>query len=277
MNETSGLHPGLRKHTARGRAIVCLMGIFALVCAFLVRGRVEGDLIPVLSMLPTSRVETVDVFGGSMTDGWLDPTRDSFVHRAFQWRSITTPTRYRYMNYAIPGYTALRFSQRYPGRFQRILFHQHPQVVVIAWGLENDMNSRHRDTVRVFGRAVKQEIAQSLRAHAVVLLVTPPVTKELDTVDHRRVYTYIHELFRVGASFHNPNVIDMNVYQQMQSYMKAHHQTYKQYYGNAWHPNRAGHILAGRILARDLQQHFGNGPIQWKPRHSSNQGPTTNL
>jgi len=208
--------------------------------------------------------ETVAVFGGSMTDGWLDPRNDSFVRRAFRQRSADTGTNYRYLNYAIPGYTAQRFNEIFPGKYEAILGTTKPEVVVIAWGLENDMNSRYRDSVNTFGSQVHQEIDQALSHHSVVLLVTPPVTQLLETKDRFEVNRYITELFKEGDSFHNMNVVNLDVYHQMQAYMRDHHQTYRLYYGNRWHPNEKGHELAGHILASDLNRTFGNSLIQWR-------------
>lgn len=213
--------------------------------------------------------ETVLVIGGSMAFGWKDPHNDSYLRRAFVIRSHDTKVDYHYVNHAIPGYTAQRLNQRYPGAYERWLQRNKPQVVVLSWGLENDMSSGHRDSIDTFDRCIKQEVAEALAAHSTVLMVTPPVTKELATTDHRKVQTYIHSEFEMGRSFHSNNVFEFDVYRQMQAYMKAHHQTYKRYYGNCWHPNQAGHELAGRLFADALRKRFGSGPIRYRVSHRS--------
>lgn len=208
--------------------------------------------------------ETVDVIGGSMAFGWKDPHNDSYTQRAFTYRSLHTRTHYRYINHALPGYTAQWLNEKYPGRYRSWLQHDRPQVVILTWGLENDMSSRHKDSLRTFQNQIRQEISTALHDHAVVLIVSPPITKLLATTDHRRVTDYIDSEFQVGQSFRNPNVVDIHLLEQMQEYMMAHHQTYRRYYGNAWHPNQAGHELAGRLLVDDLNKRFGSGPILFK-------------
>lgn len=191
-----------------------------------------------------------------MTVGWVAPHHDSFVRRAFRELSQRTPVQYVYYNYAIPGYTARRYARQFPGRFERIMQTTHPGVVVLAWGLENDIGSRkHRDTALQFGAALHTEIAQALNAHAVVVIVTPPVTKNLATTAWLQVQPYMSEEFSVGQSFHNRSVIEIPLYQLMDAYLLRHHQTYRPYEGNSWHPNRAGHILAGHLLANALLEH----------------------
>jgi hypothetical protein len=155
--------------------------------------------------------------------------------------------------------------KQHPGQFEAFMKKDKPQIVVFSWGLLNDISSRHKVSVDTFGNAVKKQIAEALAAHTVVLIVTPPVTEESATNDHIKIETYINKLFSVADSFRNPNVINIDVYHQMERYMNAHHQTYKAYYGNSWHPNRAGHILAGELLANDLIQKFGQGPIRHHP------------
>ncbi len=211
----------------------------------------------------TTRSETVCVVGGSMAYGWMDPHNDSYLRRGFAIRSRETGIHYNYINHAIPGFTAAHLNKVYPGAYQRWLIHDRPQVVVLSWGLENDMSSRYRDTIPTFDRSIHTEIAQALAAHAAVLIVTPPVTKLLETTDHRRVNQFIQAEFQVGDSFHNPNVTDINLYAQMQQYLVSHGETVRPYVGNSWHPNGAGHRLAGRLFAQDMMKDFGSGPIEY--------------
>lgn len=264
-----GPPPATNLHTVRNDCMTssgCTQGV---VASSTTRSRSSGRLRDLAGLTKGHPPETVDVFGGSMTYGWVDPANDSFVRRAMATFSADTSTVYYYHNYAIPGFTAQLYEKRWPGRYRRIIQRDRPQAVVLAWGLENDMSSRQHDSVRTFGAAMQREIAQALAAHAVVLLVTPPVTMELSTIDRHRVGQYIHEEFRVGASFHSPDVLNVNVYSQMMGYMHMHHQTYRKYYGNSWHPNRAGHILAGHLLSKDLSRHFGEAPIHWRSRQTT--------
>lgn len=206
-----------------------------------------------------------------MAYGWIDPHNDSYLRRAFASRSKQTHISYRYINHAIPGYTAKWMNQRDAGRYESCLNKDKPQVVVLSWGLENDLSSKHKDSVATFSLQIKKEIATALEHHCVVLIVSPPVTKLLATTDHHRVGQYIYKEFQVGQSFHSQNVVDIHLYQQMWTYMENHHQTYQQYYGNSWHPNRAGHILAGHLLATDLNKKYGSNPILFQSKKSAPQ------
>lgn len=211
-----------------------------------------------------ARTETVCVVGGSMAYGWKDPHNDSYLRRAFAIRSHETTTNYRYISHAIPGFTADHLNAVDPGAYQRWLLEDKPQVVVLSWGLENDMSSHYRDSIPAFQDAIHNEITEALNAHAAVLVVTPPVTELLATTDHRKVTGFIHAEFQSADSFHNPNVTTINVYGQMNHFLSSHHRTVKPYIGNRWHPNGAGHRLAGDLLAHDLNKRFGNGPILYK-------------
>lgn len=211
---------------------------------------------------------TVDAIGGSMAFGWKDPHNNSYLQRAFIIRSRHTHVHYKYINHGIPGFTAKWLNQKYPGQYKAWLTNDQPQVVVLSWGLENDMSSLHRDSLQTFAREMKQEISIALEHHAVVLIVTPPVTKLLATKDRYKVLRYINREFEVGHSFHNTNVVTINLYKQFKGYMNLHHQTCMSYYGNAWHPNQKGHKLAGKILASALEKKFGKGTIDFKIENS---------
>ncbi len=209
----------------------------------------------------TLSTETVDVFGGSMAHGWLDPHSDSYVKRAFSARSMSTDTNYKYVDHTIVGETPVRMQES--GKFQLWLKKDRPQIVVLAWGLLNSIASKHKTTVTQFGDAIRDEIADALKAHAVVLIVTPPVVQASATVEHAKQEVFIRKLFSVADSFNNRNVVILDVYHQMEVYIQAHHQTYRMYYGNIWHPNQAGHELAGTLLENDLVLKFGLGAIQF--------------
>lgn len=221
--------------------------------------------------LNTALGVTVDVFGGSMAYGWVDPHHDSYLRRAFSLRSRETHVPYKYMNHALPGYTAQWMNQKYAGRYTSLLQRDKPQVAVLSWGLENDLSSKHRDSINTFGRQIRKEISVALKHHCVVLIVSPPMTKLLATTDRHKVGAYISKEFQIGQSFHNSHVVDIRLYHQMWMYIKAHHQTYRLYDGNSWHPNDAGHKLAGRLLASDLEKKFGAKPIVFEASSSGAQ------
>jgi len=77
------------------------------------------------------------------------------------------------------------------------------------------------------------------------------------------------------SSFDNPNVYYLDLNPDMTLYREAHHHTWKMYYGDAWHPNEAGHVLAGRFLFDELVSTFGMGPVAWQSTGSPNPGNAT--
>jgi hypothetical protein len=169
-------------------------------------------------LLSTLINEKVDVFGGSAAYGFFDPERDSYLQRAFSARAGATNVNYQYINHTVVGGTAFVMEKQHPGQFEAHMKKDKPQVVVFSWGLLNDISSRHKVSVDTFGNAVKTQIAEALAAHAVVLIVTPPVTEESATHDHTKIETYINKLFSVAE-----------------------------------------------LLANDLIQKFGQGPIRYHP------------
>lgn len=247
--------------------ILCFIITTGLSCTFgwMARGAQQNTPADKASQLGNHlHNETVDVVGGSMAHGWLDPHNDSYLRRAFAARSGSTNTTYHYVDHTIIGETPYMLRTSTPGRFTGWLKQDKPQVVVISWGILNSMTSRHKTTMEQFISSLHDEITAALQAHAVVLIVTPPVTKESATYDHEKQAQWMHAMFQMLAAFRSKNIYTIDVYQQMADYLKAHGQTYQNYYGNSWHPNQAGHILAGNILANDLVKTFGVGPITWR-------------
>ncbi|WP_026961900.1 SGNH/GDSL hydrolase family protein [Alicyclobacillus herbarius] len=208
--------------------------------------------------LPRFQQEKVLVVGGSMARGWLDPKRDSYIRRAFSELSETTPVRWQYVDHSRPGSRAVDFRHQYP----EWLTQDHPQVVAISWGLLNDCH-KHTPMVR-FRRAIRSEIATALAQHSVVMIITPPVTEASSTYFRHSTARYVNAELKVARAFHNPNVHIYDVLGQMRRYLAAHGQTYQAYKGNAWHPNRAGHRLAGEVLYADIVQTLGRGPIHYR-------------
>jgi|GEM_PF-1532426 len=208
--------------------------------------------------------ETVDVFGGSMAHGWLDPKDDSYLKRAFTTRSDSTDVTYDYVDHTVVGQTPVLLATQKPNQFKDYMQRDKPDVVVLSWGLLNSMSSRHKTTITAFGNAIHQEIADALAVHAVVLIVTPPVTQLSATTDAQKQEQFLTKLNQEAKSFNSINVVVIDVYHQMADYLTAHDQTYEDYYGNSWHPNEAGHELAGMLLSNDLMERYHYGPIVWK-------------
>jgi lysophospholipase L1-like esterase len=212
------------------------------------------------SLLSQLNTEKVMIIGGSMAHGWKDPNDDSYLKRAFASLTSTTNTNWVYDDRTKTGASPVDLVAK--GEVQSWIKQDKPQVVVISWGLLNDVSDK--TPVAKFNAAIKSEIQASLAAHAVVVMVTSPVTKDTVLTDHDQIQTYIHNEVADAESFKSSNIhfIDLNA--TMTTYMQAHHQTWQMYYGDAWHPNQAGHELAGQLLFNQWTQTFGTGPVEFK-------------
>ena len=215
--------------------------------------------------------EKVMVVGGSMAHGWKDPHDDSYLRRAFAALTASTDTTYVYDDRTVVGGSPVTLDR--DGKYQAWLEEDKPQVVVLSWGLLNDIYDK--TPLEAFRQAIADEIEQALAQHAVVLVVTSPVTKATATYNHAEDEAYMQVESDVVASLDNPNVYYLDLNRDMTLYMEAHHQSWKMYYGDAWHPNEAGHALAGRLLFDELVSTFGMGPIEWQVTGSPNPGNAT--
>lgn len=250
-------------------------GIALLAAAFFVgryigmRNNAPQVRVPVLFQ-PTGQLkqsttlhqETVLTIGGSMAYGWRDPSNDSYLQRAFAGLSASTNVNYTYYNHAIVGASVANFIKNHHADYQSWLQKLHPNVVVISFGLLNDI--AEKTPIDTFDADFKKEISMALAQHAVVLIVTPPVVLANYTYAAGDTSTLIAQEKQVANSFHSTNVKFFNLYNQMMAYLAAHRQTYKPYEGDSWHPNRKGHILAGSMLQNDIVTVLGQGPILYK-------------
>lgn len=227
---------------------------------------------PMANPLSTSIVdEKVMVVGGSIAHGWKDPNDDSFIKRAFQSLSDTTNTKYTYDDHTITGASPVDIYKN--GKYVAWIQSDKPNVVVISWGLLNDI-SDHTPTSE-FRTAIENEIQTALQAHARVLLVTSPVVEANATYDLSKIKTYRTIEMNAVQSAKTPNAQYIDLNGDMSTYMRAHGQTWKMYYGDSWHPNQAGHELAGELLSNHLVSLFGMGPIQFEQKAKSRSAKST--
>ncbi len=199
--------------------------------------------------------------GGSVAHGWKDTTGPGYLARAFQELSLRSKTSYHYIDRTIVGANGLQLATLYKNHYLGWLHSFAPKVVVISWGLLND--ALPKTPMSTFDFHIHQEIAEALSIHAVVLMVTPPVTKATYTQFKLQEPRYVRHEIRVAKSFNSPNVVVCDVFDQMRSYIVSHKQSYKMYMGDGWHPNSAGHILAGHLLYNDIIAHYGNKAIAY--------------
>ena len=206
--------------------------------------------------------------GGSIALGWHDTGWQNWRHGwdggylvdAFRWLSRSTGHPYDFIDKAIVGADVKMVTSRYPGWLQQY----DPSLVVLSWGLLNDI---HVGTpLSLFEAEIRREITQALARHAVVFMVTPPVTEISQTAYRVPFHHFMADELAVARSFHSPDVYIFNVFAQMEHYLTQHHQSYWPYVSNSWHPNHKGHILAGHILYRDIRDRLGFEPARFVPQ-----------
>lgn len=200
---------------------------------------------------------TVMTVGGSVAHGWVDTKQGGgYLVRAFRSLSASTDVKYHIVDRTVIGSNAVQIATQYPAWLKTV----RPQVVVISWGGLND--AWPRTPFSRYEAEVNREIHLALAVKASVLVVTPPVTRASYTKYRVAEPLYLDREMNVALSFHNPNVHVFDVFDQMKTYLKVHHQTYVPYMADGWHPNSRGHILAGRILYHDMRTTFGRSPIR---------------
>lgn len=202
---------------------------------------------------PETRVLIV---GGSAAKGWHDATGRGYVERGLElWARANGRTLW-IANRAIPGSTVLNpvVNQNY----RNWLTELHPNVVVIAWGMLNDIREQVPVTT-VMGK-LHGWIAEALAAHAEVFVVTPMATAATYGIDRQSEPVWVGDEIAMARSFHNPSVLTFNVMGAMQQYLARHHQSVLPLMATPWDPNTAGHRLGGKIFGNELIQ-SGSKPV----------------
>ena len=230
-----------------------------------------GTALGIASLaLPTARGRSaagprigVLVVGGSAAAGWRDATGPGYIARGLMRYAQRAGLTLRIANHAIPGARVVnRLTQRdLAGWIRRPAPHR---LVVLAWGLLNDL--RHHTPAPAMARALHRQIATALAAHAVVLVVTPAVTRASFEEDRRAEPTAVRQELAVAKRFHpavaslsspSSSVYEVNVFAAMKQYLAVHHVAYHRLMAGRWHPNTAGHRLAGRLLTQALVKLWG--------------------
>lgn len=201
--------------------------------------------------------ETIKVMGigGSAAYGWVD-TKGAGGYLARAFRSLSSAqVSYQYFNKCVEGDGPVQYAPKFSSTLSLV----QPQVLVISWGILDDLSKK---TPRFqFQQEVTSEINEALAKNAQVMVVTPPVTPAAYTgKTSQEIPLYIASEIDAAKSFHSNRVYIYDIYNQMKQYLAEHHQTVSPYANDGWHPNAAGHILAGQILANDIRQSFKVNP-----------------
>ncbi|WP_188881370.1 SGNH/GDSL hydrolase family protein [Alicyclobacillus cellulosilyticus] len=256
------------------------MGLAAAVCtarlaweAWTSRPPAPGSSLRFARVTYHTRTERVMTIGGSVAHGWKDSEHLGFLRRAFIELTNHTPTAYQYIDRTIIGANGTQLDTMYKGKYETWLNTDKPQIVVIAWGLLND--ARPKTPMDQFLLHLRNEVNEALAHHAVVFIVTPPVTRASYTQYPTAQQAYVDAEVKFVQDLNDPNVYVFDVFDQMKDYLTRTHQTYEPYMGDGWHPNTAGHVLAGRILYQNLIQTFGTQPIVFQTPQTGGQAPGT--
>jgi acyl-CoA thioesterase I len=211
--------------------------------------------------IPAPEAKTIHVMivGGSIAKGEHAPNDYGYLQRTFHSLTVQTGTHYAYTNKSIVGANSTQLATMYKGSYQSWLSQVKPQIVVLSWGLLND--ALPKTPMPTFRHYLKQEINDALQRHAVVMVVTPPVTEATYTKFPTQEQRYATSEIQLVNKLHNPNVYAFNLFDQMKRYLEAHNQTIVHYTADPNHPNAAGHSLAARLLYQDIERRFGNRPI----------------
>lgn len=198
----------------------------------------------------------VMTIGGSVAHGWKDTVGSGYLPRAFSKLQVATHHDYHVYDRTIVGANSTQLATMYKGDYDKWFESVQPQIVVISWGLLND--AKPSVPYSQFEKYIRQEIGDALHHKAIVFLVTPPVTKASYTEFEKQEFAYARAEVHAARSFHSPNVYVFDVFDQMKSYLRAHNLSYVPYAADGWHPNTAGHILAGELLFVDMHREFNN-------------------
>lgn len=206
------------------------------------------------------------IVGGSAAKGWFDRSGRGYIERALLRYGTVSHVHFQIVNHAIPGARVLNPVVRRhfgdwipPGR----------GLVIIGWGLLNDVR-QHTPPGRI-GPIVHAEVGEALRAHDVVLLVSPSATRSTFTIARRIQPAMWSEEVQAATSFKSPNVYVINVMNPEKRWMLGHHVGYQAFMQGLWDPNTRGHRLASQILERRLEDTWHNraprfrglNPLSW--------------
>ncbi|KUO96223.1 SGNH/GDSL hydrolase family protein [Ferroacidibacillus organovorans] len=184
--------------------------------------------------------------GSSVAKGWDDKTGGGYLARGVSGYAKGVHHALPFINHAVEGETAEAALPLLPTWIKAV----HPNVLLISWGMLDDATAN--TPLSVFSQTIRKEINLAIANHEAVWVVTPPVTPASYTVNRVSEAQYVNAEIAVARSYPAREVSVFDVFNQMKAYIAKHHQNYQMYAADAWHPNTAGHILAGKLLAHDL-------------------------
>lgn len=213
---------------------------------------------------------TVMTLGGSVARGWKDTGWQAYTKgwyggylvRAVDALAKRSHIRYEIVNHTIVGANSSQMETLYKGDYEKWLRADRPNVVMISWGLLND--ALPKTPMAAFRAHLQEEITEALAQHAVVWIVTPPVTAAAETQFAKTFPAYVKAELSVAHSFAGRNVYAFDLYDQMRADLASQHINVNSLMANSWHPNAKGHALAGRLLADALYRTFGDSAVRFR-------------
>lgn len=181
--------------------------------------------------------------GGSVARGWDAGPNKGYLNLAMDAVAKDLNTNIKFWNESIGGYTPERLN----AYFGRLMKAYRPNIVVISWGLLDDLAAK--TPKNTFEASIRQEVDLSVAMGAKVWVVTPPVTEATySPKDSVLEAVYAGYEVQAATSVHASDVQVFDLLNAMKGYLSTNHQSVTMYASNAWHPNAAGHILAGQLL-----------------------------
>lgn len=194
--------------------------------------------------LSTVRVMAI---GGSIAHGWDDTkTMGGYLARTFRALS-NDKTTYDFTNESSEG----KGPSYYLLRMNTLLTKDRPNLVVISFGLLNDLYDKH--PVSELDSDIVNETKDALATGAEVAIVTPPVVGASYVEFKSTEAEALKSEDQAVEALHNPNVHVVDLFTQMKTYLAEHNLTWQPYAADGWHPNAAGHALAASLLEADLK------------------------
>ncbi|WAH35181.1 SGNH/GDSL hydrolase family protein [Alicyclobacillus dauci] len=191
----------------------------------------------------------VMAIGGSAAYGEKDTVGNGgYLGRAMSTLSKKSRVQYDFTNESRIG----QGPHYYVNRMTALLRQDKPSLVVISFGLLDDLYAKTRQSK--INQDIIQEIMDALKVHAKVVVITPPVTGasyvEFADTEGPAVQSMVNAI----RNLHESNVHVVDLFSQTKSYLASHHQTWKTYAADGWHPNPSGYALYASLLANDLQK-----------------------
>lgn len=206
---------------------------------------------PAAINLPSLKSSTIIAVGGSVGKGWNDFPSGStkspigYLVRGMNIVEQESGIPYTFINESVGGWGPLQMASR----FSSLLTKDHPKVVIISWGLLDDMAKKTPHTE--FENAVRTEISKSLAAGATVWVVTPPATgASVAPGSSTRQWSYAVDELNAAKSFPSSKVVVFDLLSAEKNYLAVHHISVTSLDANGWHPNTPGHILAAQLMAQ---------------------------